>query len=168
MSEIILHNTDDVFRGVGIKVDILNPDNFLKIKETLSRIGISPKGKNILYQSCHILHKRNTKNESLFAIVHFKEMFMLDKKETNFSKEDMQRRNMVCKFLEDWGLVKLLNNEEKESVNSTIVDMTKLKIIPFAKKDQYQLVEKYTIGKKFSHVGNIGNRKVNDRDQNKE
>lgn len=128
---------DDIFSGLGVEVTLPNDENFLKVKETLTRIGIASKQNMTLSQSCHILHKRGR-----YAILHFKELFILDGKgsKTNFTDEDAQRRNTIADLLDEWGLVDLVNSiEEKLSMRS-------IKIVPFREKSQWQLVSKYTIG----------------------
>lgn len=122
-----------------VEVKLSQPDDFLKIRETLSRIGIASKKDKKLYQSCHILHKQGR-----YFIVHFKELFGLDGKQTNFSEEDQSRRNTIVKLLNDWGLVKVLSEEK-------IVDqapLSQIKVIAFKEKSEWILETKYNIGKK--------------------
>lgn len=122
-----------------VEVQLSQPDDFLKIRETLSRIGIASKKDKKLYQSCHILHKQGR-----YFIVHFKELFGLDGKQTNFSEEDQSRRNTIVKLLNDWGLVKVLSEEK-------IVDqapLSQIKVIAFKEKSEWILETKYNIGKK--------------------
>jgi hypothetical protein len=123
-----------------IEVELPNPENFLKIKETLTRIGISSKTENKLYQSCHILHKRGK-----YYIVHFKELFMLDGLPTDFPETDVARRNTICNLLQDWGLLKLkVSSKSKEPT----VPISYLKILPFGEKKNWELIPKYNIGRK--------------------
>tara|TARA_B100000085_G_scaffold165955_1_gene150960 strand:+ start:111 stop:518 length:408 start_codon:yes stop_codon:yes gene_type:complete len=122
-----------------VEVKISQPDDFLKIRETLSRIGIASKKDKKLYQSCHILHKQGR-----YFIVHFKELFGLDGKQTNFSEEDQQRRNTIVKLLNDWGLVSVVN-EEKISQKAPL---SQIKVIAFKEKGDWILETKYNIGKK--------------------
>jgi hypothetical protein len=123
---------------VEVKLD--KEDDFLKVRETLTRIGIaSPKEKR-LYQSCHILHKRGK-----YYITHFKELFALDGKSTNFSEEDKGRRNTIAKLLSDWGLIAIVNENQ---VKDPVVRMNQIKIIAHKEKDEWELVAKYNIGKK--------------------
>ena len=125
--------------SVGVEILLKEKDDFLKIRETLTRIGIaSPKEKK-LFQPCHILHKRG-----FYAIVHFKELFHLDGKKTNFSEEDEGRRNTISKLLSDWGLVNLVAPILPEKM----VPISQIKIIPFKEKGEWELVAKYNIGKK--------------------
>jgi hypothetical protein len=124
--------------GVGVEIDILHEENFLKIKETLTRIGISSRKDKKLYQSCHILHKRGK-----YYIVHFKEMFILDGIEETIPTEDVLRRNTISNLLEDWGLCEIVNFDQTEDE----ADMRGIKIIPFREKGEWQLVPKYNIGK---------------------
>lgn len=123
-----------------VEVKLNKEDDFLKVRETLTRIGIaSPKEKR-LYQSCHILHKRGK-----YYITHFKELFALDGKSTNFSEEDKGRRNTIAKLLSDWGLIAIVNENQ---VQDPVVRMNQIKIIAHKEKDDWELVAKYNIGKK--------------------
>ena len=116
---------------------IKEPDDFLKIRETLSRIGVASRKERKLYQSCHILHKQGR-----YYIVHFKELFALDGKETNLSENDIARRNTIANLLRDWGLVEVVGNSE------LIAPLSQIKIISFKEKDEWILETKYNIGKK--------------------
>ena len=120
-----------------IKID--REDDFLKIKETLTRIGVAARKDKILYQSCHILHKQGK-----FYIVHFKEMFALDGKPTDYSEEDLGRRNTIAKLLEDWGLLTIVD----PSAMTISTPMNLIKIIAFKDKPEWELVQKYAIGKR--------------------
>jgi len=117
-------------------VEFDEPDTFLSIKETLTRIGIANNKTKSLYQSCHILHKRGG-----YAIVHFKELYALDGKQYNLSTEDITRRNVISKLLEDWGLLRII---DKSSISED--DRCSLKIVKFNDKHNWSLVPKYTIG----------------------
>jgi hypothetical protein len=130
----------NIFRGAGVEVVLEDEDAFLKIKETLTRIGVSSKKENVLYQSCHILHKQGK-----YAIMHFKEMFFLDGKPSNLSEDDLPRRNTIAKLLEEWGLLKIAN---QDSVKETL-PISQIKILPYKNKDDWELVSKYNIGKKY-------------------
>ncbi len=132
--------TDDIFSGKGVEVSLNTDDDFLKIRETLTRIGVASRKDKILYQSCHILHKQGR-----YAIVHFKELFELDGKFSNFSDDDKGRRNVITKLLEDWGLIEILN---KEKAKEPISPLSQIKILPFKEKDGWNLVPKYNIGKR--------------------
>lgn len=123
-----------------IEIELCESDNFLKVRETLTRIGVSSKKEKILYQSCHILHKRGK-----FYIVHFKEMFALDGKPSNLSENDIQRRNAIAKLLEDWGLIKILN---PQLLHNNISPISQIKILSYRDKDDWELVSKYSMGKK--------------------
>ena len=123
-----------------IEVTLKQPDDFLKVKETLTRIGVASKKNNTLYQSCHILHK-----QSKYYIVHFKELFALDGKPSNFSENDEARRNAITKLLEEWNLVDIVDSTRIEEL---LVPVSHLKIISFKEKDQWRLVSKYNIGNK--------------------
>ena len=121
-----------------LEVRIEEPDDFLKIKETLTRIGVSSKKeKNTLYQSCHILHKQGR-----YFIVHFKELFLLDGKKSNLETSDMERRNTIATLLADWGLVGIVNKE----VARDCAPMRQIKIISFRDKSEWTLQPKYNIG----------------------
>lgn len=130
---------DNVFNGVGIEINLPDSESFLKIKETLTRIGILSKMENILYQSCHILHKKG-----FYAILHFKELFILDGKNTTLSENDLKRRNTITQLLQDWGLLTIIqpNFETYQQVS-----INQIKILSFKEKNNYQLVEKYSVGK---------------------
>ena len=123
-----------------IEVSLNEQDDFLKVRETLTRIGVSSRKEKVLYQSCHILHKQGR-----YYIVHFKELFALDGKPSNISENDIQRRNAIANLLEEWGLVKILN---KELMKDNIAPLHQIKIISFKEKDDWQLITKYNIGKK--------------------
>lgn len=123
-----------------LEVKLGEEDDFLKVRETLSRIGVASRKDKTLYQSCHILHKQGK-----FYIVHFKEMFALDGKPSNFSDEDKGRRNTIAKLLEDWGLVKIVDSEKFSSPKAA---MNQIKILPHKEKDEWTLITKYAIGKK--------------------
>lgn len=121
-----------------VEVTLKERDDFLKVKETLTRMGVSSKKEKKLYQSCHILHKRGQ-----YYIVHFKELFDLDGKPTNFSDSDKARRNTIANLINDWGLVELV---DKEKSKSPIVPISQIKILPFNEKKNWELVSKYNIG----------------------
>lgn len=123
-----------------LEVKLGEEDDFLKVRETLTRIGVASRKDKTLYQSCHILHKQGK-----FYIVHFKEMFALDGKQSNFSDEDKGRRNTIAKLLEDWGLVKIVEPAKFSNPKAT---MNQIKILPHKEKDEWTLVTKYAIGKK--------------------
>jgi|TARA_B110000908_G_C10255337_1_gene455001 hypothetical protein len=122
-----------------LEIILAEPDDFLKIRETLSRIGVASRKDQILYQSCHILHKRGQ-----YFITHFKELFALDGKLANIDDEDLMRRNIIAKLLSDWGLLKILQPELHENV----AEMSQIKIISYKDKEDWSLVTKYNIGKK--------------------
>ena len=121
-----------------IEVKLTNDENFLKIKETLTRIGVASKKDKKLYQSCHILHK-----QGLYYIVHFKELFMLDGKTNDFSEEDRSRRNAIVLLLEEWGLVDIVNIS---AVEDNVAPLSQIKILPYKEKNEWELVPKYSIG----------------------
>lgn len=132
--------TEDIFEGYGVEVKLKTADDFLKTKETLTRIGVaSHKEGKKLYQSCHILHKRGR-----YAIVHFKELFELDGKASSITDEDIARRNKIAKLLEDWGLVTIV---EKSKIGDEITT-AQIKVIPFKEKSEWELLPKYNIGVK--------------------
>ena len=123
-----------------VEVRLNEQDDFLKVRETLTRIGVSSRKEKVLYQSCHILHKQGK-----YYIVHFKELFALDGKPSNLSENDIQRRNAIAKLLEEWGLVKILN---PKTLENNIAPLHQIKIISFKEKDDWQLIAKYNIGTK--------------------
>ncbi len=122
-----------------VEVKLRAPDDFLKVRETLTRIGVASRAEKKLYQSCHILHKQGR-----YFIVHFKELFLLDGKHSDFSENDMQRRNRITKLLSDWGLVEVVNEMMIEDASS----VSQIKILPHKEKAEWQLVPKYSIGSK--------------------
>ncbi len=124
-----------------IEVQLCKEDDFLKIRETLTRIGVASKKDKTLYQSCHILHKKNR-----YYITHFKELFSLDGKSTDISENDLARRNTIITLLEEWGLLKIVNPEK---IGNLKVNISQIKIIPHKEKNDWQLVAKYNIGKTF-------------------
>ena len=119
-----------------LEITLKQPDDFLKVRETLSRIGVASRKEKKLYQSCHILHKQGK-----YYIVHFKELFALDGKETNLSENDIGRRNRIASLLSDWGLVSVVGNTEP------IAPLSQIKIIAFKEKNDWILETKYNIGK---------------------
>lgn len=123
---------------VEVKLNI--DEDFLKVRETLTRIGVASKKEKILYQSCHILHK-----QGLYYIVHFKELFALDGKPSNFSDEDVARRNTISNLIAEWGLVSLV---EPDKTKDPVASLSQIKIIPFKEKQEWQLITKYNIGRK--------------------
>ena len=133
---------DTTFRGLEslVEVTLVDPQNFLKIKETLTRIGVASRKDKILYQSCHILHKRGK-----YYIVHFKELFGLDGHEITFDDEDLARRNTVANLLEDWGLVCIVDQTKTEE---PVALMNTIKVLNYKEKNEWQLVPKYNIGRK--------------------
>ena len=122
------------------EVQLKNPDDFLKVRETLTRIGVASKKDKILYQSCHILHKQGR-----YYIVHFKELSALDGKPSNFSESDIARRNTITNLLKEWDLVEIVHPAQTENPISPI---SQIKVLPFKEKDEWELVAKYNIGKK--------------------
>lgn len=122
-----------------VEIKLKTPDDFLKVRETLTRIGVAPKGDKRLYQSCHILHKQGR-----YYITHFKEMLALDGKPTNFSAEDKQRRNTIAGLLAEWGLVEVVDPSQIDDKATVSL----IKIIPYKEKAQWELHAKYNIGVK--------------------
>ena len=121
-----------------LEVGLKEPDDFLKVRETLSRIGVASRKNKTLYQSCHILHKQGK-----YYIVHFKELFALDGKDTNISENDIARRNTIANLLPDWGLVKVVSESAVEAA-----PLSQIKVISFKEKNEWLLETKYNIGKK--------------------
>jgi hypothetical protein len=124
-----------------VEVTLDDKDDFLKVRETLTRIGVASKKDQTLYQSCHILHKRGQ-----YYVVHFKELFALDGKPTDITESDLARRNAIANLLEDWGLVKLVNSKQTETPEP--IFLSQVKIISHKEKHEWQLVPKYNIGSK--------------------
>lgn len=122
-----------------VEIRLGEEEDFLKVRETLTRIGVASRKDKQLYQSCHILHKQGR-----YYLVHFKELFALDGKPTNFSDEDKGRRNTIALLLQDWGLVKIVNPETTED---PVTSLSLIKIISFKEKHEWSLVTKYSIGK---------------------
>ena len=125
--------TQDQMLEIGLK----EPDDFLKVRETLSRIGVASRKEKKLYQSCHILHKQGR-----YYIVHFKELFALDGKKTNLSENDVARRNTITVLLRDWGLVEILGEP------SPVAPLSQIKVLSYREKSEWTLETKYNIGKK--------------------
>ena len=123
-----------------IEVKLNEGDDFLKVRETLTRIGVASRKDKTLYQSCHILHKQGR-----YFIVHFKELFALDGKPSNFSDSDISRRNTIANLLAEWGLLKLVTPDLSKQ---PIAPISQIKVLPFKEKDQWNLTAKYNIGKK--------------------
>lgn len=126
-----------------IQVTLVEQDDFLKVKETLTRIGVSSRRDKVLYQSCHILHKQGK-----YYITHFKELFALDGKPSNMNENDIQRRNAIAILLEDWGLLKIIN---KDVIGNNVAPIHQIKIISFKEKDDWELIAKYNIGKRSNN-----------------
>jgi hypothetical protein len=124
-----------------LEVLLPEPDNFLKIRETLTRIGIASRKEQKLYQSCHILHKQGR-----YFIVHFKELFALDGKESNITSNDVERRNTVAGLLQDWNLLSIVNASKAEPK----VSLSQIKVVAYKEKTEWELVPKYNIGKKIT------------------
>ena len=130
-------STDDIFKGVGVPITLTKKDNYLVVKETLERIGVSPKNKKVLYQSCHIVHKNDN-----YIIAHFKELFKLDNLKSDVTDEDIKRRNAIIKLLEEWELIKVSNSsliENKMQING-------LKILRYDERDDWDLIPKFNTG----------------------
>ena len=134
----IMANIDEM-----VECTLAEPDDFLKIRETLTRIGVASRKDKTLFQSCHILHKQGR-----YYIVHFKELFILDGKPTNFSENDQARRNTIANLLVEWSLIQLVNSEQTSTL---VVPLNQLKILSYKEKEEWVLTAKY----------NIGNKKVN-------
>ena len=126
-----------------VEVSLSEPDDFLKVRETLTRIGVASRKERKLYQSCHILHKQGR-----YYIVHFKELFALDGKKTNLTVNDVQRRNRIAQLLSDWGLVSVV---EAKSIED-IAPLNQIKVLSFKDKDEWTLESKYNIGRKKTTV----------------
>ena len=122
-----------------IEVKLNEPDDLLKVRETLTRIGVASRKEKKLYQSCHILHKQGK-----YFIVHFKELFALDGKFANLTINDVQRRNRITRLLSDWGLISILKEESIQD----IAPLNQIKVLPYKDKNEWKLEQKYNIGKK--------------------
>ena len=123
--------------GSMLEVTLNEPDDFLKVRETLTRIGVASRKDNKLYQSCHILHKQGR-----YFIVHFKELFLLDGKKSNLEENDVARRNTIAQLMSDWGLITIDNPENAKP----LAPLRQIKIIPFREKNEWELCPKYNIG----------------------
>ena len=123
-----------------VEVILGEPDDFLKVRETLTRIGVASRKEKKIYQSCHILHKQGR-----YFIVHFKELFALDGKPTDFEEADIGRRNAISNLLSEWGLITLV---EPDKSKEPVAPISQIKVLPFKEKDQWTLTPKYNIGKK--------------------
>jgi hypothetical protein len=126
-----------IFNDVGVHIKLFDDEDFMVVRETLTRMGVSPKGKNILYQSCHLVHK-----DGIYVVAHFKELFALDGLPSNVSKEDIQRRNAIVKLLEDWELLEVI---DKEKIADQM-PLTGMKIIKYGEKDNWELIPKFNPG----------------------
>ena len=126
-----------------LEVTLREPDDFLKVRETLTRIGVASRKERKLYQSCHILHKKGK-----YYIVHFKELFALDGKSTNISEHDLQRRNRISKLLSDWGLISIVD----ELGEDELAPLNQIKVLSYKDKGEWTLESKYNIGKKKQAV----------------
>jgi hypothetical protein len=131
--------TEDVFNGLGVEVRLQEEEDFLMVKETLTRMGVSSRKEKKLFQSCHILHKRGR-----YAIMHFKELFILDGLESDISESDIGRRNLIAKLVDEWELCEILNEEK---IKDPISSMGQIKIISHKDKQDWELIPKYHIGK---------------------
>ena len=127
-----------------LEVQLKEPDDFLKVRETLTRIGVASRKDKKLFQSCHILHKQGR-----YFIVHFKELFALDGKEANLTENDIERRNTIAQLLGDWGLIAIVNAEVAENK----APLSQIKVLSFKEKGEWDLQAKYNIGKKIEDEG---------------
>ena len=139
MSDVIEWKPDNM-----LEVKIKEPDDFLKIRETLTRIGVASRKERKIYQSCHILHKQGR-----YFIVHFKELFALDGKSANLSDNDIERRNTIAQLLSDWGLIAVIN----KTVAEKKAPLSQIKVLSFKEKGEWDLQAKYNIGKKIEDEG---------------
>jgi hypothetical protein len=129
--------SDKIFNNVGVHIKLFDEEDFMVVRETLSRIGVSPKGKNVLYQSCHLIHKNG-----VYIVAHFKELFALDGLPSNVSEEDIKRRNAIIQLLEEWELLEIIDKEktaDKMPING-------LKIIKYGERDNWELIPKFNPG----------------------
>lgn len=135
---------DNLFKGLGVEITLKKDDDFLKVKETLTRIGVASKKDKTLYQSCHILHKRGR-----FSIVHFKELFVLDGKKSDISENDIARRNTIANLLSQWGLINIVTPLTQVD---PVASLNQIKVVKHSEKPQWNLIAKYSIGKKKTEV----------------
>ena len=136
-----MNELDNVWQPESmLEVQLKEPDDFLKVRETLTRIGVASRKDKKLFQSCHILHKQGR-----YFIVHFKELFALDGKQANFSDNDAERRNTIAQLLSDWGLIAILN----KTVAEKKAPLSQIKVLRFKEKNEWDLQAKYNIGKKI-------------------
>jgi hypothetical protein len=133
MSEL----SDKTFNNVGVHVKLFDDEDFMVVRETLSRIGVSPKGKKVLYQSCHLIHKNN-----VYIVAHFKELFALDGLPSNVSEEDIKRRNAIVNLLEEWELIEVI---DKDKIKDKM-PISGLKIIRYGEKNDWELIPKFNPG----------------------
>jgi len=129
--------SDKIFNNVGVHIKLFDEEDFMVVRETLSRIGVSPKGKKVLYQSCHLIHKNG-----VYIVAHFKELFALDGLPSNVSEEDIKRRNAIIQLLEEWELLEIIDKEktaDKMPING-------LKIIKYGERDNWELIPKFNPG----------------------
>ena len=136
---VVTENTVDWSADQMVEVSLGEPDDFLKVRETLTRIGVASRKEKKLYQSCHILHKQGR-----YFIVHFKELFALDGKRANLTSNDVQRRNRIAQLLADWGLIKILNVDQIQE----IAPLNQIKVLSYKDKGDWILETKYNIGRK--------------------
>jgi hypothetical protein len=129
--------SDKIFNNIGVHIKLMDPEDFMVIRETLSRIGVSPKNKKILYQSCHLIHKND-----VYIIAHFKELFALDGLPSNLSEEDLARRNTIINLLEEWELLEVVDKDKTENK----MPINGIKIIKFTEKDDWDLIPKFNPG----------------------
>jgi hypothetical protein len=140
MVEKSMWSVEEWYENLALEVLLNNEDDFLKIKETLTRIGIASRKDKKLFQSCHILHKRGK-----YYIVHFKELFALDGKTVDIAEDDVKRRNRIATLLEEWDLLNIVVPENAKNKSS----LSSIKILSFSEKENWELVQKYRIGKKW-------------------
>lgn len=129
--------SDSVFKKIGVHIKLFDDEDFMVVRETLSRIGVSPKGKNVLYQSCHLIHK-----DGIYVIAHFKELFALDDLPSNITEDDIKRRNAIVNLLEEWELLEVVDKQKVKEA----MPITGLKIIKYNDKDNWELIPKFNTG----------------------
>jgi len=126
-----------IFNDVGVHIKLFDDEDFMVVRETLSRIGVSPKGKNVLYQSCHLIHK-----DGIYIVAHFKELFALDGLPSNTTDEDLERRNTIVKLLEDWELLEII---DKDKIKNQM-PINGIKIVKYNDKENWELIPKFNPG----------------------
>lgn len=144
---------EDIFKGLGIEVELFNDEDFLKVKETLSRIGIPSRKTKTLFPSVNILHKQGR-----YSLMMFKELFLMDNKYANISDDDIARRNTIALLLEEWGLLKIKDRSKFEEIKTKTLPMSMIKVLSYSEKKDWTIEPKYNIGVKNKFNKSNGNK----------